>query len=89
MKGKQITDPRPLLDTPCPRCGDLAMREPVESNALSRTTREEEDIPVYVCSPCGVDEGLEGKQLTDQSEWPRAHRYMISKMWATAREDEG
>jgi len=65
------------------------MREPVESNALSRTTREEEDIPVYVCSPCGVDEGLEGKQLTDQSEWPRAHRYMISKMWATAREDEG
>ena len=43
----------------CPRCGTpLSMREPLETNALSRCTRGENDDWLYVCSPCGVDEGL-------------------------------
>ena len=42
----------------CPRCGEHSMREPQVLNALSRTTRGPEDEPVYVCSPCGNDEGM-------------------------------
>ena len=43
----------------CPRCGTpVSMRQPLETNALSRCTRGENDDWLYVCSPCGVDEGL-------------------------------
>ena len=61
----------------CPRCGEWSMREPQVLNALSRTTRGDNDEPVYVCSPCGSDEGMleyftEGCQ--PQSEWPIAKR---------------
>ena len=43
----------------CPRCGTpLSMREPLETNALSRCTRGETADWLWVCSPCGVDEGL-------------------------------
>ena len=57
----------------CPRCGEFSMMEPQVLNALSRTTRGAEDEPVYVCSPCGTDEGMM-EYLSDgcqtQSEWP-------------------
>lgn len=44
--------------TECPRCG-LDNLHPVQvRNALSRRTRGLEDTAVYVCSPCGTDEGL-------------------------------
>ena len=44
----------------CPRCGTpLAMRDPVEANALSRGTRGEHDAPLYVCPPCGTSEAFE------------------------------
>ena len=42
----------------CPRCGLNELVVPQALNALSRTTREANDISVYVCSPCGTDEGL-------------------------------
>lgn len=56
----------------CPRCGTPRMREPTAINALSRTTREPDDEPVYVCSPCGVDETFEEEFgfATPQSDWP-------------------
>jgi len=56
----------------CPRCGEANMREPREINALSRTTRGIQDDPVYVCSDCGTDEGLEEYFgfATPQTEWP-------------------
>jgi len=57
----------------CPRCGEHSMRDPQALNALSRTTRGEHDVSVYVCSPCGSIEGLNeyfhGK-TEPQSEWP-------------------
>ncbi len=61
----------------CPRCGEHSMLDPQALNALSRTTRGEHDVSVYVCSPCGSDEGMleyftEGCQ--PQSEWPIAKR---------------
>ena len=61
----------------CPRCGEFSMREPEVLNALSRTTRGPDDECVYVCSPCGTDEGMleyftEGCQ--PQSEWPIVKR---------------
>ena len=44
----------------CPRCGTpLAMRDPVETNALSRCTRNEGDAPLYVCPPCGTSEAFQ------------------------------
>jgi hypothetical protein len=50
------------------------MRPVKVENALSRTTRGVDDEAVYVCSPCGTDEGLqdyfEVKGATPQSEWP-------------------
>ena len=61
----------------CPRCGEWSMREPEVLNALSRTTRGEYDEPVYVCSPCGSDEGMLEyftKGCQPQSEWPIAKR---------------
>ena len=58
----------------CPRCGDHSMMTPIEINALSRTTRGINDVAVWVCSDCGMDEGLEDYMLkegaTSQSEWP-------------------
>jgi len=57
----------------CPRCNDSELAEEQALNALSRTTRGEHDDPVYVCSPCGSDEGMNeyfhGK-TEPQSEWP-------------------
>ena len=50
----------------CPRCGTpFSMRRPIEANALSRCTRSGTDAwqalttPLYVCSPCGVDEAFQ------------------------------
>lgn len=61
------------------------MRKPLEINALSRTTRGEEDTPVYVCSDCGTDEGFEDmySRATPQSDWPltaRTYGRMIGDM---------
>ena len=74
-----VEDPRPRLKDPCPRCDRLEMREPLETNALSRTTRGVYDAPVYVCSECGSDEGLEEyllREATPQSAWPlRGHTF--------------
>ncbi|MCH2434640.1 MAG: hypothetical protein MK184_11480, partial [Acidimicrobiales bacterium] len=56
----------------CPRCGTpLSMREPVDTNALSRCSRGERDLPLWVCSPCGVDEGLReyAGNLNPPSSW--------------------
>ena len=40
------------------------------SSAVSRTTREEGDMPAFLCSDCGTVEGLEEftGALTPQSE---------------------
>jgi hypothetical protein len=49
------------------------MRPNKVENALSRTTRGVDDEAVYVCSPCGTDEGLQDyfeEGATPQSEWP-------------------
>ena len=57
----------------CPRCGDHSMMTPIEINALSRTTREVNDTPAWVCSDCGTDEGLEDAfhtGATKQKFWP-------------------
>ena len=58
----------------CPRCDRLTMRPNQVENALSRTTRGVDDEAVYVCSPCGTDEGMqdffEEEGATPQSEWP-------------------
>ena len=61
----------------CPRCEELTMMTPLEINALSRTTREVNDTPMWVCSDCGMDEGLEdafSSGATPQSEWPMKER---------------
>ena len=61
----------------CPRCGEHSMMTPIEINALSRTTREVNDIPAWVCSDCGMDEGLEDAFLTgatEQTSWPLKER---------------
>jgi len=57
----------------CPRCGEHTMMTPLEVNALSRTTRGPNDTAVWVCSDCGMDEGLEDSFLTgatEQIHWP-------------------
>jgi len=44
----------------CPRCGRMfSMRSPIETNALSRCTRGDDDTPLYVCSPCGTYEAFQ------------------------------
>jgi hypothetical protein len=67
----------------CPRCGineytpygerwDGPQDGPPPP-ALSRTTRGEEDEPVYVCSDCGQEEGMQDffeGGAAPQSEWP-------------------
>lgn len=45
-----------MTDTKCPRC-DEAMQPP--RVALSRLTRGEQDVPLYVCPDCGVTEAIE------------------------------
>lgn len=61
----------------CPRCSQHTMMTPLEINALSRTTREVNDVSVWVCSECGMDEGLEDAFLsgaTKQEHWPLDER---------------
>ena len=71
----------------CPRCEEHTMMTPPEINALSRTTREPNDVPMWVCSDCGMDEGLEDAFFTGatpQTEWPVAARtfdYMIKQIF--------
>ena len=69
----------------CPRCATpFSMREPLETNALSRCSRGENDHPLWVCSPCGVDEGLRefGGILNPPSDW--AHPPAATVRVATA-----
>ena len=57
----------------CPRCEEHSMMTPLEVNALSRTTRGINDFAVWVCSDCGMDEGLEDAfhtGATEQIRWP-------------------
>ena len=57
----------------CPRCEEHSMMTPLEINALSRTTRGINDVAVWVCSDCGMDEGLEDAfhtGATEQIGWP-------------------
>ena len=57
----------------CPRCGDESLHADLGRNALSRTTRGIDDVAVYVCSECGVHEGLQdafGMGADPQSAWP-------------------
>ena len=66
----------------CPRCNRHTMRPNQVENALSRTTRGVDDKAVYVCSPCGTDEGMqdffEEEGATPQSEWPvKALTYVL------------
>jgi|TARA_R110000824_G_scaffold273617_2_gene462119 hypothetical protein len=85
-----VVDPRPKLEEPCPRCGLQEMREPLGSNALSRTTRGVFDAPVYVCSDCGSDEGMEEYMLhtaTPQSAWPLRGRTFHNLIRATSAMD--
>ena len=68
----------------CPRCEEHTMMTPPEVNALSRTTRGTLDIPIWVCSDCGMDEGLEDAfhtGATEQTEWPimRTFDYFIKE----------
>ena len=61
----------------CPRCGDHTMMTPLGINALSRLTREPDEPSVWVCSDCGMDEGLEDAFLagaTEQTSWPLKER---------------
>ena len=68
----------------CPRCNEHTMMTPLEINALSRTTREVNDVSVWVCSDCGMDEGLEDAfhtGATEQINWPmeRTFQYFITQ----------
>jgi hypothetical protein len=54
------------------------MMTPLEINALSRTTRKVNDVLVWVCSDCGMDEGLEdafGVGASEQSHWPMIRKF--------------
>ena len=61
----------------CPRCEAQSLQVPVTVNALSRTTREPTDTPVYVCEQCGEDEGWQdfGTGATPRDQWPVTDRY--------------
>lgn len=66
----------------CPRCEGEELAEDQVMNALSRTTRGETDVPVYVCSPCGNAEGVNEyfKGHTEaQVEWP------VDSVWPDGR----
>ena len=59
----------------CPRCESEELADDLALNALSRTTRGEHDIPVYVCSPCGNAEGINeymNGTTEAQADWPVA-----------------
>ncbi len=78
MSNQPITDPRPISDDPCPRCGESSMKDPPEINALSRTTRGKDDDPIWVCSDCGRDEAMEdffALGATHPNFWPMARKY--------------
>jgi predicted RNA-binding Zn-ribbon protein involved in translation (DUF1610 family) len=76
---------RGTLVDDCPRCGEHSIVAPQALNALSRTTRGRTDVSVYVCSPCGTDEGMLEwfkKGCQPQSEWPIAKReYEFESAW--------
>jgi hypothetical protein len=79
-KGKVMVD---TVGT-CPRCEEHTMMTPPEVNALSRTTRGVSDTPMWVCSDCGMDEGLEDAfhtGATEQINWPmeRTFQYFITQ----------
>ena len=62
-------NPTDLIGKKCPRCESIIEIYP----ALSRTTRDIEDVAVYVCSPCGNVEAMEdytGRGALPQSKWP-------------------
>ena len=78
----------------CPRCERTTMRPVKAENALSRTTRGVDDEAVYVCSPCGTDEGMqdyfEVEGATPQSEWPvNGLKYVLSNGQDYRYENEG
>jgi hypothetical protein len=64
----------------CPRCGGFIPNNETPGaypGALSRTTRGENDVPVYVCSACGTAEAMEdfaGGGAAPQSTWLSARR---------------
>ena len=73
-----------VIEGKCPRCEKHTMMTPPEINALSRTTRGVNDTPMWVCSDCGMDEGLEDAfhtGATEQTEWPmmRTFDYFIKE----------
>jgi RNase P subunit RPR2 len=45
-----------MSETLCPRCNKTMQPPRV---ALSRLTRGEQDVPLYVCPQCGLDEAIE------------------------------
>lgn len=52
----------------CPRCGLLAIKPRLATNAMSRLKKPE----IYVCDVCGTDEGMESMPGTGQTpvtEW--------------------
>ena len=62
-----------MTDITCPRCAASQLKTPIEINALSRTTRNPGDKPVYVCSPCGTDEAMQDwlqGGATPRKKWP-------------------
>jgi|TARA_R110002051_G_scaffold39557_3_gene83225 hypothetical protein len=72
------------IEGKCPRCEEHSMMIPLEVNALSRTTRGVNDIAMWVCSDCGMDEGLEDAfhtGATEQTRWPmvRTFDYFIKE----------
>ena len=83
---------RPPPVANCPRCGEFSLMDPQEINALSRTTREVNDRPMWVCSDCGTDEGLEDAFLqghTSQEDWPvkeRSFQYFLDDIAEKERE---
>ena len=44
----------PVLNMPCPRCGQHHMKKDMAENALSRY------IDIYICSDCGREEAMLG-----------------------------
>lgn len=68
---------RPPAVADCPRCGEFAMMDPPEINALSRTTRGSNEKRIWVCSDCGTDEGMMDAFMagaTSRDEWPIEER---------------
>ena len=76
---------KPEIVGDCPRCGEHSMMTPLQINALSRTTRDPNSDPMWVCSDCGTDEGLMDAFLagaTKQHLWPideRPFQYFIDE----------